>query len=184
MLLAFTNAEYEIEKYCKLTQPGIKLPSSDSCEEYYTCGLDEKPSKETCPSNLVFSKDAQGCVPVSEGNCFFGFSNPCQNKHREYSYSSKGCNWYSYCYDGKVANNYTCPAGQRFNAAQNICVNGNCGSSKQSAVLDICNIMPENVYFGDFENCRAWYQCIGTQLRSGFCGSDGQNDLVCYFRRF
>nr|AAD25103.1 peritrophin-48 precursor [Chrysomya bezziana] len=173
ILLAFAQADYDVASYCQLVQSGTKLPSLDSCQNYYTCVSNGLPTLSSCSSGYVFNKDSQQCVPTGSFNCFFGVANPCQNQDKKFVPSAKQCNEWHYCLAGAIAGTGTCKEGQIFNFAKQSCVYGECSNTGNNILdspnLSVCQIMPHGIYFGDNTNCSTWHKCSGMEEKKGTC---------------
>nr|P91745.1 RecName: Full=Peritrophin-48; Flags: Precursor [Lucilia cuprina]AAB38414.1 peritrophin-48a precursor [Lucilia cuprina] len=175
MLIATVNAEYNVAKYCELVKIGTLMPSMISCQDYYICRLNNQPIPVKCGANTVFDKDTQGCVPEAQANCILSLDNPCENKDRTFAPSSKACNEWHYCLNGNIVANGSCQPGQIFDASKNSCIYGACNSDDDDSnsdftpVLNICDIMQNGQFFGDFENCQNWQKCNNGRLQKGIC---------------
>lgn len=158
-----------MDKLCQLVPAETKLASFSSPQIYFTCLSAGGSVKSTCPDDDVFDKNTQTCVATSqETSNFSNESNPCQNKNNTFVANSRGCNWYSYCLNGEIFSNDTCKFGEIFYPQNGTCINGICGDSVNN-LFEICKIMPNELYFGDFENCHDWHICSGGKPQNGVC---------------
>ncbi|KAM7356277.1 peritrophin-48-like [Cochliomyia hominivorax] len=161
----YITAEYDVAKYCQLVPPSTKLPSLENCQIYYTCLDSNTPKESKCFGTDVFDKDEQACVPKEQSDCLYGINSPCEGLNGTFTKDPKECRLWHYCLDGKSVNSGFCNKGQYFDGE--MCVSGTCtyenvnvDDGKVTEVKYICNIMQNNQFFGDFDDCRSWQKCV------------------------
>ncbi|XP_065360552.1 peritrophin-48-like [Calliphora vicina] len=165
-----SNAEYDAATYCPLVPVGTKFPSFQSCQTFYTCQANNKVVESSCPGSDVFSKDAQSCVSASSANCYNDVANPCENKDGTWVPDSRDCRMWHYCSKGAIAGSGSCANGQYFDGTAGMCVNGKCPNSGGSTeITNLCQIMQNNQFFGDFDNCATWHKCSGPVMHTAKC---------------
>lgn len=162
MLMGFTQAEYNVTHYCQLVKPGTKLPSLDSCENYYTCLANGQITADSCGSGQVFNKDVQQC------GIYKCFDNPCQNEHKKFVPSFTKCGEWHYCENSSSSGVGSCPKGQILDYDLQSCKHGDCSKNGGDTVND-CQIMPNGIYFADTKKCENWYKCNGLDKKEGEC---------------
>ncbi|XP_065362210.1 peritrophin-48-like [Calliphora vicina] len=166
------NAEYNVAKYCQLVPVGTKLPSFKSCQTFYTCQTNNKVNETICAGADVFDKDLQYCVTKSQGNCYFHLGNPCENEDATWVPDGKKCGIWHYCSKGQVLGSGSCGPGQYFDGVTKQCTNGKCDNivaTTTSEITNLCQIMQNDKFFGDFSSCNVWNKCINSKLSTGKC---------------
>ncbi|KAM7357677.1 peritrophin-48-like [Cochliomyia hominivorax] len=162
-------ADYDVEKYCQLVPDGTKFPSLDSCQTFYTCQPDGSTLKSNCPNNNVFDKNAQSCVTSSDGTCALK-DNPCKGFNGEFAADGRDCHKWHYCLNGKSESTGLCPKGQMFDNKLQSCTYETCSSdNNQDDITNICIIMQDGQFFGDFDNCTVWHRCSGLKKEDKNC---------------
>ncbi|TMW47743.1 hypothetical protein DOY81_007170, partial [Sarcophaga bullata] len=172
LLASYAAADYNAAEYCQLVPVGTKLPSLTSCQTYYICQNNGQVSAANCIGTNIFDKDYQECVPASVGNCASG--NPCAHKNKIWVSDSNTCGVWHYCVNGSVIGSGMCPNNEVFNDASQMCQYGQCSNTVMTdhglpLVDNVCSIMQNEKFFGDFNNCHAWHRCNGMILQSGIC---------------
>ncbi|KAM7356303.1 peritrophin-48-like [Cochliomyia hominivorax] len=182
LVLGFAHAEYDVGKYCQLVKTNTKLPSLTSCQTFYVCQGSNQYMTLFCPTGTYFNKNSQSCE-TSNDSCSNGVHNPCFNHNNQFVSDSKYCNEWHYCLQNAIASSGECPPGQRFSYENQSCIYGECSgasiggnnnnnnvnSNNNNEIGNICQIMPEGQFFGDFNNCSNWHKCINMEDRRGHC---------------
>ncbi|XP_073840044.1 peritrophin-48 [Musca autumnalis] len=172
-------AAYNVTHYCQLVQTGTKLPSLDDCQTYYTCLADGSYQESSCLTAQSFDKNAQACKPASTVPCTAGVENPCENQQvNTWVQDPQDCTKWMYCKNQKVDGGGSCPDGQYFSNEKVACIYGKCTNSNDdddgdglTEIANLCELMANNVFFGDFEECNAWHKCIDGKMTNGTCNS-------------
>ena len=172
LLASYATADYNAAEYCQLVPVGTKLPSLSSCQTYYTCQNNKQVVAANCTGTDIFDKDYQECLPATVGNCASG--NPCANKNKMWVSDANTCGVWYYCLNGVVIGSGMCPSNEVFSDAAQMCQYGECSNTAMTdhgspLVDNVCSIMPNEKFFGDFDNCHAWHKCNGMLLQSGIC---------------
>ena len=172
LLASYATADYNAAKYCQLVPVGTKLPSLTSCQTYYICQNNRQVMAVNCTGTNIFDKDYQECVPASVGNCASG--NPCANRNKVWVSDANACGVWHYCVNGAVIGSGMCPNNEVFNDASQQCQYGQCSNTAMTdnglpLVDNVCSIMQNEKFFGDFNNCHEWHKCNGMILQSGIC---------------
>uniref|UniRef100_A0A1I8NQ39 Chitin-binding type-2 domain-containing protein n=1 Tax=Stomoxys calcitrans TaxID=35570 RepID=A0A1I8NQ39_STOCA len=166
------SATYNVSEYCQLVTPGTKLPSLDSCQTYYTCQSGGGYIPSACSGTENFDKNSQSCKASSNSVCNIGLDNPCSNVKTEgWVTNPNDCTGWIYCKNGATAGSGPCPNDQMFSYSKQQCIYGKCTNNNQGGdvqIENLCEIMPNYVYFGDFEDCSAWHTCT-PELQNGNC---------------
>ena len=161
-------AEYNVALYCQMVPIGTKFPSLVACNKFYICLDDGQYVEANCGPNQIFDKDAQYCVPALNSNCYGKVQNPCENQQNLWVADDKACGNWHYCVNGNIQGSGSCNKGLIFDYNQQKCVNGLC--LNDGHLNNYCDIMPENEFFADLDDCTAWRKCNGSKIKSGNCG--------------
>lgn len=172
VILTFTltnvKAEYDVARYCQLVPKGTKFPSFDSCQTYYTCLNANEIEESSCSDTQIFNKDTQSCVTGS-CNLLADDTNPCSGIHKDFAAHPNDCRWWHYCEYGKISHSATCPSGQYFNGHS--CVFGKCEETTEE-VKDLCKIMQNDQFFGDFDDCTKSQKCrANAPIAKNYCAN-------------
>lgn len=171
IILLFTSvqAAYRPEVYCSLVPVGTKLPNLDDCNQYYTCVSSNMVNADKCPNNQVFNKDSQNCITTPNGSCPSS-TNICENQEKKWVPNPDICGGWYYCANGIISGQGSCQADQYFDYEKQSCRHGKCSvNDNNGGVGNICTIMPNGQFFGDFNDCKKWYKCDGGQIKTGEC---------------
>ena len=123
----------------------------------------------TCPNNQIFNKDSQSCITTPTGSCE-SFTNLCENQDKKWVPNPNVCGSWYYCVNGQIAGDGSCKTGQYLDYDQQKCRNGPCSVVGNSGgVSNMCVIMPNGQFFGDFNDCKTWHKCDGLQMKTGQC---------------
>lgn len=173
ILCSQAQADYNPLLYCPIVKTGTKLPSLDDCHKYYVCDSSNQVTTGVCPSGQLFNKDSQGCVTTTTGACT-NTDNPCDGLNGKWVPDAEYCRIWHYCKNGEIVGSGSCKEGQIFDFAKQQCVNGACSinGDNSAGVGNICQIMPNKQFFGDFNICTTWYKCDGLSLQQGQCPSN------------
>lgn len=182
-----TYAAYDVAKYCSMIKTGTKLPSTDACSQYFTCTSDGKYTTADCGSGNSFDKNKQNCQPSANVDCYIGLENPCVGKNDAHVPDVSNCGAWFYCLNGEVKAKGKCPAGMALTAGRcdyYDCAGGSTPEENETPVA-VCDIMPNNKWFGDTLNCNAYYTCkAGAPITGGVCKDslvfDVQKELCNY----
>lgn len=110
--------DYSVLQYCQLVKSGTKLPSSDSCQKFYSCQSANKITEDKCASTEVFDKDTQSCIVKKLKDCKLDYD-------------------------------------------------------KNGDIKNICDIMENDIFFGDFKDCQKWHKCKQDKpMSTGKCPED------------
>lgn len=179
LALSATQAEYDVATFCQLAGRDIKLPSLESCRRFYTCNTTE-PIAHLCPAGQFFDKNAQVCKPEKLVDCIDSQEDseqaPCAHRHREFIPDPESCNGYIYCVNGIEYWRNQCGPNMIF--VDGLCMYGECQNEQseqkpkpqpEKELRSVCQIMPNELYFGTTESCHMWLKCENGQLVSGNC---------------
>lgn len=178
-------AAYNVTHYCQLVETGTKLPSLDNCQTYYTCLANGGYQEDNCLSSQAFNKNTQSCQAASMVGCTAGAANPCENKNDGWVQDPSNCVNWIYCSKQQQSGSGSCPVGQYFSNDKGQCIWGQCTNmddtnGELTEVANLCELMANNKYFGDFEECNAWHMCIDGTMKNGTCNGS----LVSIFSSF
>lgn len=175
LVIQNANAEYNVAQYCQLVPSGTRMPSFDSCQNYYTCNSDGTVTAASCTSTQSFDKNSQSCTASSAVNCYYGLSNPCANKNNVFVPNVSNCNGWIWCANNAQKGSGNCGTGQVFDAVKGACVYGSCDNdgtgNSANDVQNVCEIMKSGAWFGSFDNCARWNTCNNLEITTGLCQS-------------
>ncbi|XP_036326253.1 peritrophin-48-like [Rhagoletis pomonella] len=175
LLLVLVNviaAEYDVDGVCTLVSNGVRIGSIESCLKYYICN-NGKATAYTCPSGSKFSKNSQTCLTAANVNCYFGETTPCTGKNGVFVPKTGSCNGWIYCKNGQEISNGTCSNNLIFRDGE--CIYGDCANSVNTldaSFTSICQVLPNNKYFGSTMDCTKWQICRNEKLSGGVCKGD------------
>ena len=161
-VLHTASAAYNITAQCLLVKSGTKLPSTESCANYYVC-QNQGYTENICDNGYSFDKDRQSCQPAANVDCFYGLANPCLNKNVSFVPQVGTCGGWIYCSNNAEAGRGNCPSGTVFKSGD--CVYGDCinEADKPDTSMNICDVMPINTFFGNSVDCSQYQVCTQDQ---------------------
>ncbi|XP_061402719.1 peritrophin-48-like [Musca vetustissima] len=171
------TAEYDVARYCQLVTTGTKLPSLNDCQTYYTCQADGSYQTSTCLNSQSFDKNSQSCKPSSTVTTCIDALSPCANVAGEgWVQDPENCVKWIYCKNQKQSGSGTCPTKQYFSNEAGGCIYGTCTNANDedggfTEISNLCELMANDVFFGDFESCDAWHKCTSGTMKSGTCNT-------------
>ncbi|XP_067643603.1 peritrophin-48 [Eurosta solidaginis] len=171
VLVNSISAEYDVDGVCSLVTSGTRIGSIESCQKYYICNKGKATAYE-CSAGTKFNKNTQTCWDAAHVNCFFGDSNPCVSKTEGFVPKPGSCRGYIYCKNGMAVGTGQCGTDLVFNNGE--CIYGDCPTTNvnDASFTSICQVLPNEKYFGSAKNCGKWQICKNEKLTAGFCTSD------------
>ncbi|XP_053956319.1 peritrophin-48-like [Anastrepha ludens] len=169
LLATSISAEYDVNAVCTLVPNGVRIGSIESCQKYYVCS-NGKALAYSCPSGTKFSKNEQICLNAANVECYLDNTSPCSGKSEVFVPKSGSCSDWTYCKNGQEISTGTCPNNLIFQDGK--CQYGYCSTSTTNVDQDfktVCQVMPNNIYFGSTLNCNKWQICKNEKLNGGFC---------------
>ncbi|CAD7005116.1 unnamed protein product [Ceratitis capitata] len=177
LLLVLVNtisAEYDVDGVCTLIKDGGLIGSIESCQKYYSCNKG-KATAYVCPDGTRFSKNLEKCVSESSVDCYIGAAGVCTGRSAAFISKPGTCNGWIYCKNEKQVGSGSCGSNLIFQNGE--CRYGECtvdSSNLNTNFTSICQVMPNNKYFGSTKECSKWQICRNEKLVGGFC----KNGLV------
>lgn len=168
------SAAYDVGLYCQLVVTGTKLPSFDSCQDYFVCQTDGY-TEESCPATESFDKNAQSCKPASAVKCNYGAENPCANVADGFVQNPENCYAWIGCKNEVETNRGTCPDQQYYDVTLGRCEWGTCTNNQGDDIVQIenlCEIMANGAFFGDSKDCKTYHKCVDGKMVSGSCNGN------------
>ncbi|XP_030372029.1 peritrophin-48 [Scaptodrosophila lebanonensis] len=162
---------------CLLVKHDTFVASPSDCHSYYTC-VGATAQLYSCPTGYGFSKDSQACVPAQSICGASSASSACQNAVvGTYQAVQNSCNSFWYCSASGPLQGY-CPTGDNFNPTTQSCdlaSDYSCpwtetdASDASGETINLCSIIPNDVFFGNPTSCSNWLYCDQGTLKNGTC---------------
>ncbi|XP_061402717.1 peritrophin-48-like [Musca vetustissima] len=202
----FSN-KFNMNHLCALVNDGLMISSLDACDAYYEC-QGGKAARRICPTNSIFSKEHQSCMPQDQVQCAISSSVPCSGYTvGSWAPVAGSCTDFYYCSQTGPMR-ASCPYGEYFNPVKQACVypgeypcsgsstgmgvdtdisieDGSGEAADGSSIsititlpLNLCNFIPNGIFFGSPSACSGWNKCVDNVLQSGICANGMEYNVL------